>query len=94
MTPHKNRLDEMVLMKGHKIYFYKELCKFVPKLSLLPLLICSSTSEAGLGEWKWCWKWGRDVNFYYVTLSLTAAITTAADDIHKYFFIVLRENKT
>ena len=27
-------------------------------------------------------------------LTLKAPITTAADDIHKYFFIVFRENKT
>ena len=28
------------------------------------------------------------------TLTLKVPITTAADDIHKYFFIFFRENKT
>ena len=30
----------------------------------------------------------------YLALTLKAPIMTAADDIHKYFFIVFRENKT
>ena len=39
VAPHKNRLDEMVLMRGHKIRFYGEICLIIPKLSLLsPLL--------------------------------------------------------
>ena len=29
-----------------------------------------------------------------ISLALKAPITAAADDIHKYFFIVFRENKT
>ena len=32
--------------------------------------------------------------FYLIGLTLKAPIMTAADDTHKYFFIVFRENKT
>ena len=39
VTPHKNRLGETVLMVGHKICFYGEICLIIPKLSLLLLLI-------------------------------------------------------
>ena len=42
VTPHQNRLDETVLMMGHKICFYGELWLLIPKLSLLPLLIWST----------------------------------------------------
>ena len=42
MTPDWNRLDEMVLMMGHKIRFYEEIWLIIPKLSLLPLLIWST----------------------------------------------------
>ena len=42
MTPHLNRLDETVLMRGHKICFYGEIWLIIPKLSLLPLLIWST----------------------------------------------------
>ena len=34
------------------------------------------------------------IDFCVLVLTLTAPITTAADDFHKYFFIVFRENKT
>ena len=42
MTPHKNHLDQMVLMMGHKICFYGKISTIIPKLSLLALLIWSS----------------------------------------------------
>ena len=42
VTPHQNRLDETVVMMGHKICFYGELWLLIPKLSLLPLLIWST----------------------------------------------------
>ena len=35
-------------MMGHKICFYGEIWLFIPKLSLLPLLICSTDSEGFL----------------------------------------------
>ena len=44
--------------------------------------------------------WSQPVRLTYATrqashdLTLKAPITTAADDIHKYFFIIFRENKT
>ena len=38
VTPHKNRLDRMVLMVGHKICFYGKIWLVIPKLSLLPFL--------------------------------------------------------
>ena len=38
VTPHKNRLNETVLMTGHNICFYGEIWLIIPKLSLLPLL--------------------------------------------------------
>ena len=41
VTPHLNRLDETVLMMGHNIRFKGVICKIIPKLSLLPLLIWS-----------------------------------------------------
>ena len=41
MTPHKNRLSETVLMRGHNICFNGEVLKIIPKLSLLLLLIWS-----------------------------------------------------
>ena len=44
MTPHQNRLDETVLMMGHKICFYEEIWIIIPKLSLLLLLIWSPDS--------------------------------------------------
>ena len=37
MTPHYNRLNETVLMMGHKICCSGEIWIFIPKLSLLPL---------------------------------------------------------
>ena len=45
VTPHLNRLDEMVLMMGHKICFYGEIWIIIPKLSLLPLLILSTVKQ-------------------------------------------------
>ena len=39
VTPYQNRLDETVLMMGHKICFKGEIRLIVSKLSLLPLLI-------------------------------------------------------
>ena len=38
VTPHLNRLNETVLMMGHKIGFYGEMWLIIPKLSLLPSL--------------------------------------------------------
>ena len=35
VIPHWNRLDETVLMIGHKICFYGEIQIIIPKLSLL-----------------------------------------------------------
>ena len=37
VTPHLNRLNEMVLLMGHNLCF-KEYGKIIPKLSLLPFL--------------------------------------------------------
>ena len=34
VTPHYNRLDETVLMVGHKICFYGKIWLIIPKLSL------------------------------------------------------------
>ena len=48
VTPHKNRLGETVLMRGHNICFNEEILKIIPKLSLLLLLIWSSGTEAVL----------------------------------------------
>ena len=42
VTPHYNRLDETVLMMGHKICFYGEIWLIISELSLLPLLIWST----------------------------------------------------
>ena len=42
MTPHLNRLNETVLMMGHKICFYGEICIIIFKSSLLPFLIWST----------------------------------------------------
>ena len=42
MTPHENRLDETVLMIGRNIRFKGVTWKIIPKLSLLPPLICST----------------------------------------------------
>ena len=39
VTPHKNRLDETVLMMGHKICFYGEIKLIITKSSQLPRLI-------------------------------------------------------
>ena len=36
----------------------------------------------------------RNIGIKTVTLTLKAPITTAADDIHKYFSLFFRENKT
>ena len=42
VAPHSNRLDETVLMRGHKISVYGKIWIIFPKLSLLPLLIWST----------------------------------------------------
>ena len=45
VTHHWNCLDETVLMRGHNISFIGKLRKtekIIPKLSLVPLLICST----------------------------------------------------
>ena len=43
----------------------------------------------GLGNTHtWCWFHATSYNF--LSLTLKAPITTAADDIHKYFFIVFQ----
>ena len=36
----------------------------------------------------------ESLSMHIYMLTLKAPITTAADHIHKYFFIVFRENKT
>ena len=38
-SDHENRLEETVLVMGHKICFHGEMWLNIPKLSLLPLLI-------------------------------------------------------
>ena len=42
MTPYLNRLDETVLMVGHKKCFYGEMWLIIPELSMLLFLIWSS----------------------------------------------------
>ena len=42
VTPHKNRLSEMLLMMGQNICFKGVIWKIIPKLSLLSLLIWST----------------------------------------------------
>ena len=42
VTPHKNRLNETVLMMGHNIHIERIIWKVIPKFSLLPPLIWSS----------------------------------------------------
>ena len=42
VTPHWNRLDGTLLMKGHKICFNGEIGPVIPNLSRLPLLIQST----------------------------------------------------
>ena len=42
VTPHQNRLDETVLMMGHKICSRGEIWIIIHKLSLLPILIWST----------------------------------------------------
>ena len=39
VTPHLNRLDETVQMRGHNICFYAELTKIIPNYhQILPLI--------------------------------------------------------
>ena len=46
MTPYLNRLNETVLMMGHKM-FYGEICLIIiSELPLLPLLIWSTNSQS------------------------------------------------
>ena len=45
MTPQKNRLNETVLMMGHKICFYGKIWIIIPKLSLLAILSGALTKE-------------------------------------------------
>ena len=45
MTPQKNRLNETVLMMGHKICFYGKIWIIIPKLSLLAILSGALTEE-------------------------------------------------
>ena len=42
VTPHLNRLTEMVQMRGHKVCLNGKIRKIISKLSLLPLLIWST----------------------------------------------------
>ena len=42
LTPHKNRLGETVLMRGHNICLNEKIKKIILKLFLLPLLIWST----------------------------------------------------
>ena len=42
----------------------------------------------------WLWGVGGTSVFLLKALTFKAPITAAADDIHKYFFIDFRENKT
>ena len=42
MTPHLNRLDETVQMRGYNIWFQRELRKIIPQLSSNTPLIKSS----------------------------------------------------
>ena len=45
VTPHSNRLDETVLIMGHKICFHEEIWLIISKLSLLLLLIWSTATQ-------------------------------------------------
>ena len=45
VTRHTNRLDEMVLMMGHKICFYGKIQIIILKLSLFSFLIQSTGKE-------------------------------------------------
>ena len=38
VTPHLNRLDETVQMRGHNIWFQWEIRKIIPQLSNTPLI--------------------------------------------------------
>ena len=48
VTPHKNCLNETVLMMGHNIHFNGEIWIIIPKLSRLPLLIWSTLLSCSL----------------------------------------------
>ena len=50
VAPHKNRLDEMVRMMGNNICFKGVIWKTIPKLSLLPLLICPGRVAQSVGH--------------------------------------------
>ena len=38
VTPHLNRLNKTVQMRGHNICFYPELTKIIPNYQILPLI--------------------------------------------------------
>ena len=52
VTPHKNRLDETVLMMGHKICFYGEIWLIIPKFPGYPFLSGAMACKAVLGQSK------------------------------------------
>ena len=83
VTPHHNCLNETVLMIGHIICFSGKIRKTIPKLSLLPLLICSS-----VGSPKSCLplkQWLKQFKLVgYVDWSKSAVFT----QIKKHFFVV------
>ena len=49
VTPHWNRLNETVLMMGHKICFYGEIWLIIPKLSMLFLIRFSFRRRSNVG---------------------------------------------
>ena len=64
----------------YSVYFFFFLMRVLLLLFLLVMLLSAAAT--------------LDITHYRNCLPLKAPITTAADDIHKYFFIVFRENKT
>ena len=77
MTPHQNYLAGTVLKRGHNICFHggmKKKMRIASNITLSGPLLCPS--------------W--DLPHKLTSLTLKAPIMTAADDIHKYIFIVLQ----
>ena len=96
VTPHKNRLEETVLMMGHNLCFFGEICPIIPELSLLPLLIWSTVGPnferlCLIGKQTVChytciWPLGKMAKKWRCVFSLKPKKSMEWSDLHTIMF--------